>query len=154
MNFLNVYPKRLWATLNPVGVFDGQFTFDLEQYGFLMSAIVCDVTISEDPMMVGQWAMSMKPMHDVKMPHFEKFVMALNHYVFDFLQYTPNRSAAEKDLPMVKLFFDDVYFDMAGAEPVLQKIGTDSARNKKSPLQWRVFCEPIRVTRAWISTRF
>jgi hypothetical protein len=42
--------------------------------------------------------------------------------VFDVLQFTPNRSAFGKELPMVKLFFDGIYFDMSGAEPVVQKI--------------------------------
>jgi hypothetical protein len=128
MHFLNVYPKRLWATLNPVGVFEGQFTFDLEQYGLVMSDIVCDVTIGEDPVMVGQWKISMKPMLDVEMPHFDKFVDALNHYVFDVLQFMPSRSVPGKDLPMVKLFFDDIYFDMTGAEPMVQKIGDTSTK--------------------------
>ena len=128
MHFLNVYPKRLWATLNSAGLFEGQFTFDLEQYGLVTSDIVCEVTMAEDPVMVGQWKIAMKPMHDVEMPHFEKFVVTLNHYVFEVLQYMPNRSAVGNDLPMVKLFFDDVYFDMSGAEPVVQKIGADGAK--------------------------
>lgn len=122
MRFLNVYPKRLWATLNPVGAFEGQFTFDLEQYGLMNSDISCDVTISEDPVMAGEWKIDMKPILEVEMPHFDKFAETLNHYVFDVLQYMPNRSAPGKDLPMVKLFFDGIYFDMSGAEPVVQKI--------------------------------
>jgi hypothetical protein len=122
MRFLNVYPKRLFATLNAVGAFEGQFTFNLEQYGLLLSDTVCDVTISEDPVMLGQWKIRVKPMLDVDMPHFNQFVDTLNHYVFEVLQYMPNRSATGKDLPVVKLFFDGIYFDMSGAEPVVQKV--------------------------------
>ena len=122
MHFLNVYPKRLWATLNPVGAFEGQFTFDLEQYGLLTSDIVCEVTIVEDPIVRGQWKMVVKPMFNLEMPHFDKFVKTLNHYVFEVLQFMPNRTAQGKDLPMVKLFFDGIYFDMSGSEPVVQKI--------------------------------
>ena len=122
MHFLNVYPKRLWATLNPVGAFEGQFTFDLEQYGLVTSDIVCDVTVREDPVMPGVWKIWVKPMFDVEMPHFDQFVETLNHYVFDVLQFTPSRSAFGKELPMVKLFFDGIYFDMSGVEPVVQKI--------------------------------
>jgi hypothetical protein len=127
MQFLNVYPKRLWATLNPVGAFEGKFTFDLEQYGLVTSDIVCDVTVSEDPLMVGQWKIMVKPMFDVEMPHFDKFVETLNHYVFEVLQYTPSRSAPGKDLAMVKIFFDGIYFDMSGAEPVVQSIPTNAS---------------------------
>ncbi len=126
MQFLNVYPKRLWATLNPVGAFEGQFTFDLEQYGLVTSDIVCDVTVCEDAVMAGQWKILVKPMFNVEMPHFDKFVETLNHYVFEVLQYTPNRSAPGKDLAMVKIFFDGIYFDMSGDDPVVQRIGADN----------------------------
>ena len=117
-----MYPKRLWATLNPVGAFEGQFTFDLEQYGLLTSDIVCEVTIVEDPIVRGQWKIVVKPMFNLEMPHFDKFVKTLNHYVFEVLQFMPSRTAQGKDLPMVKLFFDGIYFDMSGSEPVVQKI--------------------------------
>ena len=125
MRFLKVYPKRLWATLNPVGAFEGHLTFDLEQYGLITNNEVCEVTVAEDPMMVGQWKIWVKPLFEVDMPHFNKFVDTLNHYVFDVLQFTPNRSATGIDLPTVKIFFDGIYFDMSGAEPVVQKIVAD-----------------------------
>jgi hypothetical protein len=123
MRFLHVYPKRLWATLNPVGIFEGQFTFDLEQYGLLTSDIVCEATIAEDPMMPGQWQIVVKSMFDLEMPHFDKFVATLNHYVFEVLRFMPSRTGAGQDLPMVKIFFDGIYFDMSGAEPIVQQIG-------------------------------
>jgi hypothetical protein len=128
MRFLNVYPKRLMATLNAEGAFEGQFTFNLEQYGLLLSDTVSDVKVFEDPLMVGQWKIWVKPMFDVDMPHFDKFVDTLNHYVFDVLRYTPSRSASGKDLPMVKLFFNGIYFDMSGDEPVVQKIGVSAKK--------------------------
>ncbi len=128
MRFLNVYPKRLWATLNSAGAFEGQFTFDLEQYGLVTSDMVCDVTVCEDLVIVGQWKIVVKSMFNVQMPHFEKFVETLNHYVFGVLQFMPSRSVSGKDLPMVKLFFDEIYFDMSGDEPVVQKIALDSIK--------------------------
>ena len=122
MQFLNIYPKRLWATLDAAGAFEGQFTFDLQQYGLITSDVVCDVTVTEDPVMAGQWKIWVKPLFDIDMPHFEKFVETLNHYVFEVLQYTPNRIAITKGLPMVQLFFTDIYFDLSGSEPVMKKI--------------------------------
>jgi hypothetical protein len=122
MQYLNVYPNRIWATLNAVGNFEGQFTFDLDQYGLMMKDMVCDVVVSEDPVMVGQWKISLKPLLAIDMPHFDKFVSTLNHYVFEVLRYMPNRSAVGNDLPAIKIFFDGIYFDMSGLEPVVQKI--------------------------------
>jgi hypothetical protein len=128
MRFLNVYPKRLIATLNADGEFEGQIVFDLEQYGLVTNDIVCAVTVCEDAVMVGQWKIIVKPMLNVEMPHFDKFVDTLNHYVFELLQYMPSRSAPGKDLPMVKIFFTGVYFDISGDEPVVQKIGAGTAK--------------------------
>jgi len=122
MQFLNVYPKRIFATLNADGIFEGHIFFNLEQYGLLLSDTVTDITISEDPLMVGQWKIWVKPMFEVNMPHFDQFVETLNHYVFDVLQFMPNRRQPGKDLPVVKLFFNDIYFDMSGSKPVVQKI--------------------------------
>jgi|GEM_PF-1223065 hypothetical protein len=122
MQFLNVYPKRIFATLNADGIFEGHIFFNLEQYGLLLSDTVTDITISEDPLMVGQWKIWVKPMFEVNMPHFDQFVETLNHYVFDVLQFMPNRRQQGKDLPVVKLFFNDIYFDMSGTKPVVQKI--------------------------------
>jgi hypothetical protein len=122
MKFLNVYPNRIWATLNAVGNFEGQFTFDLDQYGLMMKDMVCDVIVSEDPVLVGQWKISLKPLLAIDMPHFDKFVSTLNHYVFEVLRYMPNRSAVGNNLPAIKIFFDGIYFDMSGLEPVVQKM--------------------------------
>lgn len=127
MQFLNVYPKRIWATLNATGAFEGQFTFNLEQYGLQLNETVCDITISEDPVMQGQWRIQMAPLYAIEMPHFEQFVKTLNHYVFEVLQFAPSRSAVGSGLPMVKLFFDDIYFDMSGSEPKVQKLSVVSS---------------------------
>ena len=126
MQFLNIYPKRLWATLNSANAFEGQFTFDLEQYGLITNDVVCEVTVTEDRVMPGQWKIWVKPLFDIDMPHFDKFVATLNHYVFEVLQYTPSRSAPAQELPIVKLFFTDIYFDMSGSEPVVKQIVKDA----------------------------
>ena len=122
MQFLNIYPKRILATLSDDGAFEGQFTFDLEQYGLITSDVVCDISVTQDQVMAGGWKIWVKPLFDIEMPHFDKFVEALNHYVFEVLQYTPSRSAPARDLPVVNLFFTDVYFDMSGTQPVMKKI--------------------------------
>ncbi len=131
MQFLNIYPKRILATLNAANAFEGQFTFDLEQYGLITSDVVCEVTLTEDQVMPGQWKIWVKPLFDIEMPHFERFVDTLNHYVFEVLQFMPNRTAIGKDLPMVKLFFSDIYFDMSGTEPVVMRIEAKPSTPKK-----------------------
>ena len=129
MHFLNIYPKRLWVTLNAAGAFEGEFTFDLEQYGLVTRDVMYGATVVESALMVGEWQILLTPQGEVEMPYFDKFVQALNYYVFEVLQLMPSRSAPGKDLPMIKLFFDDVYFDMSGPEPVMQKLGSQPAQN-------------------------
>jgi hypothetical protein len=126
MRFLNVYPKRLLATLNEAGAFEGQLTFDLEQYGLINTGVVSDVLICENKVMAGEWMITLKPLFDIEMPHFDKFVKALNHYVFEVLQLMPNRTASGQELPTIKLFFDDMYFDMSGVDPVIQKVSPEA----------------------------
>ena len=128
MHFLNVYPKRLWATLNEAGAFEGQLVFDLEQYGLVNTGLVSDVLISENKVMAGTWMITLKPLFDLEMPHFDKFVKALNHYVFEVLQLMPNRTTSGQELPTIKLFFDDMYFDMSDVDPVIQKVSPDAAQ--------------------------
>jgi hypothetical protein len=128
--FLNIFPKRIWATLNAVGAFEGQITFNLEQYGLVMSDCVCDLTITQDAVNIDEWKIWVKPILSVDMPHFDQFVSALNNYVFQVLKYQPSKLAPGKDLPMVKIFFDSIYFDMSGAEPVVQKIANPTSKKK------------------------
>jgi len=43
MSYLKIYPKRIFATLNMKVIFEGVFTFQLEQYGLQASDKKCDV---------------------------------------------------------------------------------------------------------------
>lgn len=122
MKFLNIYPLRILATLNHDGVFEGQFTFNVEQYGLMFQESVCDVTFSPNPLSVDEWQLHVQPISVVEIPFFHKFVDALNHYLFQVLHFVPNKYASGKELPSIKLFFDDIYFDMSGEEPKLEKI--------------------------------
>ena len=122
MQFLNVYPKHILATLNTPGVYEGQLAFNLEQYGLLLEDVVCDLTISQRSESEDDWHIWVKPMFDIEMPNFNQFVETLNHYVFEVLCFRPNQSSTAGGVPSVKLFFDGIYFDMSGAEPVVEKI--------------------------------
>jgi hypothetical protein len=126
--FLNIYPKHIWTTLNATGSFEGKFTFAIEQYGLLYADTECDVTFVEDSILRGEWRLQVEPLLDVDMPHFDKFVKTLNHYVFNVLKVSPTRSAVSKELPSVKVFFDGIYFDMSGVEPVVQKLADKSGK--------------------------
>jgi len=116
MSYLKIYPKRIIATLNTEGGFEGVFTLHIEQYGLQANDNKCDVKIAQ----VGdQWQIWVQSVTGVQTPQFKKFVESLNDYLFSILKVTPNPQDA--GLPEFEVFFDDIYFDMSGQEPVIQK---------------------------------
>ena len=117
MSYLKIYPKRIIATQNADGGFEGVFTLHIEQYGLQANNKKCDVKIAQEG---DQWQIWMQSVTGVQTPQFKKFVESLNDYLFSILKVTPNPQAA--GLPKFEVFFDDIYFDMSGQEPVIQKI--------------------------------
>ena len=117
MSYLKIYPKRIIATLNAEGGFEGVFTLHLEQYGLQANDKKCDVRITQEG---GCWQIWVQPLTGLETPQFKQFEESLNQYLFSVLQVTP--STGEAGLPRVEVFFDDIYFDMSGQEPVIEKI--------------------------------
>jgi len=119
MSYLKIYPKRILATSNLDGGFEGVFTLHIEQYGLQANDKKCDVKIAKEG---DQWQIWVQPLTGLETPQFKQFVESLNDYLFSILKATPNPQGA--GLPKFEVFFDDIYFDMSGLEPVLQKIPT------------------------------
>ena len=117
MSYLKIYPKRIIATQNADGVFEGIFTLHIEQYGLQANDKKCDVKITQEG---GRWQIWVQPVSGVQTPQFKQFTDSLNDYIFSVLKVVPNPESA--GLPKFEVFFDDIYFDMSGQEPVIQKI--------------------------------
>lgn len=151
MSYLKIYPKRIIATLIADGVFEGVFTLHIEQYGLQANYKKCDVNITQEG---DQWQIWVKPLTGLETPQFKKFTDSLNDYLFLMLKLTPNPHIV--GLPKFEVLFDDIYFDLSGQEPVIQKIPAKNewlARNKAGKLVlgspssfdyhlglWRTFC--------------
>jgi hypothetical protein len=119
MSYLKIYPKRIIATLNADGGFEGVFTLHIEQYGLQANDKKCDVRITKEG---DQWQICVQPLTGIETPQFKQFTESLNDYLFSILRVVPNLESA--GLPKFEVFFDDIYFDMSGLEPVIQKIST------------------------------
>jgi len=117
MSYLKIYPKRIIATQNADGVFEGVFTLHIEQYGLQANEKKCDVKITHQG---DQWQIWVQPLTGIETPQFKQFTESLNDYLFSILKVVPNPESA--GLPKFEVFFDDIYFDMSGQEPVIQKI--------------------------------
>jgi hypothetical protein len=117
MSYLKIYPRRIIATLNADGGFEGVFMLHIEQYGLQANDKKCDVKIAQEN---GQWQIWVQPLTGIETPQFKQFTESLNDYLFSILKVVPNPESA--GLPKFEVFFDDIYFDMSGQEPVIQKI--------------------------------
>ena len=119
MSYLKIYPKRIIATLNADGGFEGVFMLHIEQYGLQANDKKCDVKITQEG---DQWQILVQPVSGIQTPQFKQFSESLNDYLFSVLKVAPNLQDA--GLPKFEVFFDDIYFDISGQEPVIQKIPT------------------------------
>ena len=117
MSYLKIYPKRIVATINAVGGFEGVLTLHIEHYGLQANDEKCDVNITQDG---DHWHIWVEPLASLETTQFKQFVESLNQYLFTIMKVTPNPQGA--GLPKYEVFFDDIYFDMSGQEPVIQKI--------------------------------
>ena len=119
MSYLKIYPKSIIATLYVDGAFEGVFTLHLEQYGLQANDKKCEVKITQEG---EHWQIWVQPLTGLETPQFKQFTESLNDYLFSILKVAPNPQDA--GLPKFEVFFDDIYFDMSGQEPVIQRIPT------------------------------
>ena len=117
MSYLKIYPKRIIATLDADGDFEGVLMLHIEQYGLQANDKKCDVKITQEG---DHWQIMVQPVSGVQTPQFKQFVESLNEYLFTIVKVVPNPDSA--GLPKVEVFFDDIYFDMSGQQPVVIKI--------------------------------
>ena len=116
MSYLKIYPKRITATLNADGGFEGVFTLHIEQYGLQANDKKCDVKITQES---DQWQIWVQPLTGIETPQFKQFVESLNDYLFSILKANPNPQGA--GMPKFEVFFEDIYFDMSEKESVRLK---------------------------------
>ena len=87
MSYLKIYPKRIIATLNADGGFEGVFNLHLEQYGLQANDKKCDVRITQED---DQWLIWVEPLTGIETPQFKQFVESLNDYLFSILKMVLN----------------------------------------------------------------
>jgi len=121
MSYLKIYPKRIIATLDADGCFEGVFTLHIEQYGLQANDKKCDVKITQYG---DQWQIWVQPLTGIETPQFKQFTESLNDYLFSVLKLEPNPHDA--GLPKFEVFFDDIYFDLSGLETLIGKNGISS----------------------------
>jgi hypothetical protein len=122
MSYLNIYPHRIVANYKDDASFEGEFIYSLEQYGLLLKDTQSRIQFHQNIAMRGQWKISMPQFNEMGTMYSQKFVESLDNYIFNILHITPSRQSLNSDLPDIEIFFNNVYFDLSGAEPELRKI--------------------------------
>jgi len=98
MSYLKIYPKRIFAILNSDGIFEGMFTFQLEQYGLQAKDKKCDVKINRD---IGEWHIWLQTFAGLDTPQFKLFADSLNDYLFSVLKVDPRQESKGSELPKI-----------------------------------------------------
>ena len=117
MSYLQIFPRRIFATLNANGIFEGELTLHIEQYGLQENDKKCDVKILHNN---GRWQIWVQPVSSMETPQFLKFVESLNNYFFKVLNLAPSQQSTSS--PLIDVHFDDVYFDLSGQDSVIKVI--------------------------------
>ena len=120
MSYLKIYPKSIVAPQTVAGVFEGMLTLEMEQYGLQLIPMNCAVTISAED----AWHIEVQPISGMKTLLFKQFTECLNHYLFVVLKTSPSKQL--DDWLVFKFYFDDIYIDLTGQEPVIHKIPSKS----------------------------
>ena len=68
MSYFKIYPKRIIATLNADGGFEGVFTLLVEQYGLQANDKKCDIKITQEG---DQWQIWVHPVSGVQKSKFK-----------------------------------------------------------------------------------
>lgn len=110
MSYFKIYPRKMLVDAATSGTHAARLFFNLEQYGHVYYNKVCPVEIRFDPMANGRWYMVVTPT-DIQLQEFDRFVAALNFYLFSVLKYVPTGPGPQTPLYPEEYFFQSVYFD-------------------------------------------
>ncbi len=110
MSYFKIYPRKLLVDTANANIHAARLFFNLEQYGHVHPNKMCPVEIRFDPMATGRWSMVVTHT-DIQLQEFDRFMAALNFYLFSVLNYAPSGPRPETPQYPEEYFFQSVYFD-------------------------------------------
>jgi len=127
MSYFKIYPRKLLVDAAVSGAYAARLFFNLEQYGQVHHNKVCPVEIRFDPMSTGRWSMAVTHT-DIQLKEFDRFMAALNFYLFSVLNYAPSGPSAETPLYPEEYFFQAVFFDAFNGRIQSTPLNSEEAR--------------------------
>jgi hypothetical protein len=110
MSYFKIYPRKLLVDAASCDCHGARLFFNLEQYGHLHHNKMCPVHIRFDPIASGRWYMVVTQT-DIQLKEFDRFMAALNFYLFSVLKYSPSGPRPETPQYPEEYFFQPVFFD-------------------------------------------
>jgi len=111
MSYLKIFPRSITVKLDGDGGYVGRISYDFEQYGRMMYGDDSDVVIRCFWQTHADWRiLSTAQVH--RLAGFSMFMHALNHYLFQVLQFDPVSQWNKVSATDCEYYFERVYFDM------------------------------------------
>ncbi len=133
MSYLKIFPRTIAVKMDGTGGYVGRMMYDFEQYGRMMYAVDSGISLLYRWQPDTDWLIqSTQQVH--LLAGFSVFMHAMNHYLFDVLQFDPVSQWSKASDTDYKYYFERVYFDMGTREfNSIQKIAVaDTADTVRS----------------------
>jgi hypothetical protein len=130
MSYFQIFPKKLMVDAIEGGKYAARLFFNMEQYGNLHYNKICPVELRFDTEIGGRWTMVVIET-DIQLKEFDKFIAAMNFYLFSILKYQPRGPLPETPLYPEEFYFQPVFFD------TLEGKITKMPEKEKPSKQWR-----------------
>lgn len=111
MAYLKIFPRSIIVKMDGDGGYVGRITYDFEQYGRMMYGDDSDVLLRCLWQTQSNWRI-LSTAHAHRLAGFSLFVHALNHYLFQVLQFDPVSQWNKVSATDYEYYFERVYFDM------------------------------------------
>lgn len=134
MSYLKIFPRSIAVTMSGDGGYVGQLLYDFEQYGRMMYDDDSDVRLICTWQPKHTWLIcATRETHSLA--GFSVFMHALNHYLFDVLQFDPLSQWCKISSTEYEYYFERVYFDLGTREfTAVKKLSVPDAAESSNSL--------------------
>lgn len=120
MSYLKIFPRSIIVKKDRAGDYVGRLTYDFEQYGRMVYDDDSNIILQSHWQPYSNWLIqSTGQAH--KLAGFFVFMKALNHYLFEIIQFDPVSQLCKASSAEYEYYFERIYFDMGTGEFVSDK---------------------------------
>jgi len=115
MSYLKIFPRSLIVKIDGASDYVGRLTYDFEQYGRMVYDDDSAIVLQQHWQPNSNWLIqSTGQVHSLA--GFLVFMKALNHYLFEIIQFDPVSQFCKSSVTEYEYYFERVYFDMGAGK--------------------------------------